>query len=185
MTTSDLKPEDLPRIEIEASQKYMFLFASLAFIAGIVYMTPIIWSPTETTSAKWLVVGLDLFLFICLFTSAAYAASIVVDEQGISKKLLGRFIRHISWINLKEIQSQPELWNNNITRSFLICKKGNRLFVFFINSNNVSDIQKFIELFNFYIKKYDIKVRWADALMTDLKDYKDLKQLPPPPYGED
>jgi hypothetical protein len=185
MTTSDLQPDKPPRIDDEPWTKYICLFVALGFIAMIIYMAPVIWSPTETKAAKWFVVGSDLFILYLTRTVLIASANLIIDERGVSHKILGRVTKSILWQDIKEIDSDPVKWNSSFTRGIAIYKKDKKIHFFLMYTNNISNVHGFIETLNFYIAKHDITVRWADEYMTDPKDYREIKQMPPPPYGDD
>lgn len=105
----------------------------------------------------WLIVGSGIFLM--------GRSNILVDDKGISRRLWGKTWQHIEWGNIKLITAFPvlPLGQKSTQRSYNIYPAVKPFYIFtpggkIFFDEKIEDAPKLIELLNFYILQYNIKV---------------------------
>ena len=181
-----MKNNDEPSITTGDWGRYIFLFFACG---GLFILIPLLiksFINSKNLHSELSIAFLIIFYFLGMYVALISATSLIIDQNGISKILLRTQFRKIKWDDIQEINSSPFDTRYGVNRYFRILVKNKPTWLGIkILSKDLDRLDEVISTLNFYIEKHNIKVRWADALMTDLKDYKELRQLPPPPYGDD
>lgn len=118
----------------------------------------------ETFEGGLAIVLLLMFFWVMGFMLMVGRSDVIIDDQGISRCFLGKTWRTIRWDNIMRITKFPVSDGfGKIVKGYNIFPKVKPRFSFnpsgkMTFGEYMDDIPKLIEMLNFYVLKYDIKV---------------------------
>ncbi len=165
-----------------------FLFLAIVEFLGLILF---IFLPIFTTRHYdlndyiWLslsIIFVSWLIYICLIL----ASDIEINDDGIVISIDKAKFEKVIWNDVISIKSFPYNTRYGEDRRFYIVVRDKPLWLSIkFTTRELSHLNQVVETLNFYIGKHNIKVLWVDEIMKGPLDYRELKQLPLPPYGDD
>ena len=109
---------------------------------------------------------LSLFLTVVFCTAIAGSSDIIIDENGISRRIFGKVWRTIQWGNIKIVKTFHVIalgFRSKRIRAFVVCPSSVPSGWSYLSSRitfteNFVNVEQLIELINHYISKHNIKI---------------------------
>lgn len=131
---------------------------------------------SENNIGSILIGAIIIFIWlIMLLNFISLISKITINNSGSIYRTFFLQLKNIKWVDVEEIfiHKKNDSSSNNILYCFTVCSKKSRNSSWSIYINKNDDFSELLNVLDFYVKKYDIKICFMDSefnFRTKLKD---------------